>query len=270
MVEKVRWRGTPGVGDFMMALNVCHNYAHRFNCRINLEMHWEHGEGYLHHPDDPETIVERMEWIHSRYHRSEDVSISHCYNSDLFEHGAFNPNKQKRRFYFDSGAFDDPSFQPDADWVFKKSEFITPKPKKLVIWTPQHNKEPPRSWKRFLTFEDWSSIIEMFRREEWNIVELSYRTPIRDAYRQVQSAELVICYDGMWHYIARNFAKPIAIPSWEGITTYHTPQVVKRSSREKFLKFIKGGKKGIEDPIRVMKDKSASYKKELVKYHEDR
>jgi hypothetical protein len=33
----------------------------------------------------------------------------------------------------------------------------------------------------------------------------------------------------MWHYIARNFCKPMVVVSPEGITTYHTPQALKVS-----------------------------------------
>ena len=41
--ELVTWRGTPGVGDFMWALNACHRYAADHDIiKVNLEIHWEH------------------------------------------------------------------------------------------------------------------------------------------------------------------------------------------------------------------------------------
>ena len=67
--EKVSWRGTPGVGDFMWALNSCYAYAIRDNVYVDLEMHWEHGEDYYHHFEDPETIIERMEYIPNRFNK---------------------------------------------------------------------------------------------------------------------------------------------------------------------------------------------------------
>ena len=30
-------------------------------------MHWEHDEDFLYHPDDPETIIDRMNFIHPKY-----------------------------------------------------------------------------------------------------------------------------------------------------------------------------------------------------------
>ena len=223
-MEKVRWRGTPGVGDFMWALNSSHKYAYNTGERVNLEMHWEHDEDYLHHPQDPETIIQRMEWMHTKYHRQDDVKITHVYNSDLFESGAFNNNQNKDRYYFDSEAYK-PTGSPDNNWVFKKKEFV-PKTKKIVMWTPHYNKESPRSWKRFLTSDDWYDIIKLLSWKGWILQELTYRTPIKEAYKHIQECDFIVCYDGMWHYIARNFAKPMYIPSWEGVTSYNTPNTI--------------------------------------------
>ena len=82
MSELVTWRGTPGVGDFMWALNSVHLHSWRTKTPIDLEMHWSHGEHHLHHFEDPETIIERMQYMHIFYDRKEDVKISHVINTD--------------------------------------------------------------------------------------------------------------------------------------------------------------------------------------------
>jgi|TARA_B110000908_G_C10210727_1_gene430082 hypothetical protein len=256
-MEKVRWRGTWGVGDFMHSLNVCHNYCFYNNTKVNLEMHWQHDEDYRHHPDDPETIIERMSWIHDQYYRQDDVVVTHVFNSDLFQSGNTNPDKQKDRFYFDSNAYD-PSSAPPNDWVFKPEVYL-PKKKKIVIWTPHYNSEPPRKWKRFLTKDDWAGIIKLLRWKGWILVELTYRTPVRDAFKQIQEADFIFCYDGMWHYIARNFSKAMFIPSWEGITKYNTPMAMTRPNKEGVLDFIQDGGEGFEPNLTRMKDKSNDY-----------
>jgi len=222
-MEKVRWRGTWGIGDSMHALNVCHKYARDTKQKINLEMHWSHDEDYLEHPKDPETIVQRTDWIHKQYHRQEDVTMTHVFNSDLFPKGNMNPEKDKTRFIFDSGKGE----PVDNNWVFKPEAFDTKRTKKIVIWTPMKNSQAPRNWKNFLTKEDWHDIIKMLSWEGWNIVQLTYRTPIRDAFRQIQQARFIVCYDGMWHYIARNLGKPMFIPSYESITNYNTPNAIR-------------------------------------------
>jgi len=266
-MEKVRWRGTWGVGDFQHALNVCHNYCFDNTVKANLEMHWSHDENYKPHPDDPETIVERMEWLHNKYHRQDDVVVTHVFNSDLFPSGNVNPDKSKPRFFFDSNKFD-PTSAPPNDWIFKPEEFVKKRPK-IVIWTPAYNSEPPRSWKKFLTIDDWSDIISLLRWEGWILVELTYRTPIKDAYKQIQEADFIVCYDGMWHYIARNFGKPMYIPSWEGITDYNTPQCIRKPSRKSTMEFFADGGEKFQPNLSKMKTKADRYIRMLKeKYHE--
>jgi hypothetical protein len=50
----------------------------------------------------------------------------------------------------------------------------------------------------------------------------------------ISTARMVLCYDGMWHYIARNLLTPMVVVSTEGITSYHTPHAVKVSGVEKY------------------------------------
>ena len=266
-MEKVRWRGTWGIGDSMQALNACHNYAHTNGFTVNLEMHWSHGENYFEHPKDPETIVERTNWIHTQYHNKELVNLTHVFNSDLFPSGNVNPDKQKARFYFDSNAYD-PNGGPPNDWIFKAQSF-TEKKRKIVIWTPTYNSKPPRKWKRFLTNDDWCGIIKLLSWEGWNTVELTYRTPIKDAFKEISEADFIVCYDGMWHLIARNFAKPMLIPSWEGVTAYNTPQAVKLRNRESFLEFIGDGNEHFTRGLTHMKRKARGYEKIIKKFYED-
>lgn len=264
-MEKVKWRGTWGMGDSMQALNVCHNYSFKNKIQVNLEMHWEHDENYLHHPKDPETIIQRTDWIHRQYHRQNDVMLTHVFNSDVFPHGNTNPDRNKKRFYFDSGAFND-EVTPPNDWIFRPETFKL-KRNKFVYWTPTYNSEPPRSWKRFLTNNDWYDIIKLLSGKGWIPIELTYRTTIRDAFKQIQEADIIVSYDGMWHYIARNFGKPMFVPSWEGITTYNTPQALKRSSRHKTLNFFYND---LDNNIDKMRKKSEVYLDMLKsKYHEN-
>ena len=88
--------------------------------------------------------------------------------------------------------------------------------------------------------DDWEKFIrDLEKWEGWDVIELTYRTPIRDAYNQIRRARYVASYDGMWHYIARNFCKPHLIPSNEGVTTYNTPNAVKVATTEGMANFFK-------------------------------
>ena len=43
----IKWRGTWGIGDAMMALNVAHNYSFTYDTPVKLEMHWPHDEDFI-------------------------------------------------------------------------------------------------------------------------------------------------------------------------------------------------------------------------------
>ena len=241
-MELVTWRGTPGVGDFMWALNCAHNHAWTVKTKVNLEFQWNHDENYLHHFEDPETIIERLDYIHNFYHRKDDVHVSHVFNAygryrdwkyedDLkMQDGRLRqvaidrPNKN--RFWFQSERFQDTkdSRIPFSDWGFRKDCWKKTDKRKVVIWRPLFNAEIPRTWKRELTNDHWDDIINSLSAAGLYTVELTYRTPVSEAFYHISTCRQVICYDGMWHYIARNFHKPIMVASKEGVTKYHTPQ----------------------------------------------
>lgn len=245
--ELVTWRGTPGVGDFMWALNSCHRYAADHNIRkINLELHWEHGEDYLHHFEDPETIIERCNYIHNFYHQQDRVEIHHIFNAvgryrdwkyadDVVnENGvnrvkAVNAHGQKNRFWFQSGFYNDDqgSPAPNNDWIFRQDAFQEYNPKRIVYWRPTWNAEKPRTWKRLFDNNDWEQLIIHFKAMGFEMHELSYRTPASESMYLISTARMVICYDGIWHYVAKNFARPLAVISGEGVTKYHTPNALR-------------------------------------------
>lgn len=249
-MELVTWRGTPGIGDFMWALNCVHNYCYNNNKKVTLEFHWEHNKDHLHHFEDPETIIERLEYLHNFYHRKDDVKIVHVYESDgrykdwKFSDDLVSENdgsvriaairRKKSRFWFESGEYSDEeeSKIPNSDWIFREDSFREIDKRKIVIWRPTFNAETPRTWKRQLTNNQWDDIISKLRQEGLYTVELTYRTPVSEALYHISTCRQIVCYDGMWHYVARNLCSPMVVISTEGITKYHTPQCVRANPHD--------------------------------------
>ena len=288
-MELVTWRGTPGVGDFMWALNSVHNHCYSTNTKVLLEMHWEHNEDYLHHFEDPETIIERMSYIHNFYHRKEDVEIKHVfakktrysdwkYSDDVVptEDGRVrvatkNKHAPKNRFWFQSGTYTDNigGTTPNPDWLFRKEVLDREvKSNKVVVWTPVLNAELPRTWKRFLTHQNWHDIIQAMRQAGLDVVELSYRTPISEAMYHISNARLVVSYDGMWHYIARNFCTPMIVVSPEKITKYHTPHCIVASPFENEDKNIFWWVDNMAEMLGHSKKKAKKFEDKMRKFYE--
>ena len=77
-----------------------------------------------------------------------------------------------------------------------------------------------------VTNEMWDQAIDFLRSIGYNVVELSYRSPIREAHYHIATCKLVISYDGMWHYFAKNYYKPMIVASRSAITRLHTPHAL--------------------------------------------
>lgn len=243
MEQIIQWRGTIGVGDSMQALNVCHYWSRKNKSRVRLQMNWNHGKDFIYHPDDPETIIHRTNFIHKKYFQSDRVILEHVYNSPNFKFRFWDYGKVRVNFVglniHDQGSRNGQAGAwYAADWLFDHKEFVKPK-KKIVVFHHGNNAEPPRRWKRILEYKDWVRAIDIMKSwGEYDVVELNYRTPISVAYKQIQECEFVVCYDGMWHWIARNFLKPMLIPSYEGITSYNTPNAIKAKDKKTFFEML--------------------------------
>ena len=285
--ELVTWRGTPGVGDFMWALNSCHRYATDNDVsKINLEFHWEHGEDYLHHFEDPETIIERCDHIHNFYHDKDRVEVHHIYNAQgRYRDWKFNDDvvlesngekriaaimREKARFWFQSGHYTDKTGDraPDNNWIFRKDAFQDIVSNRIVFWRPTWNAEQPRTWKRQFTNEDWDQLINHFKALGFDMHELSYRTPASEAMYLISTARMVICYDGIWHYVAKNFARPLAVISGEGVTKYHTPNALRLNPNKEYEdEGVWWWIENIGVLLGQTKKKAIKYEKDLSKYY---
>jgi hypothetical protein len=253
-----------------------------------LELHWEHGEDHNHHFEDPETIIERCNYIHNFYHQQERVEIHHIFNADgRYKHWKFdddvvletNGDRRiaaidnhgfKARFFFESGHYDDTpgSDAPDNDWIFREDAFQDYNPNRIVFWRPTWNAERPRTWKRIFDNSDWDHLIGHFRTLGFDMHELSYRTPVSEVMHLISTSRMVICYDGIWHYVAKNFARPLAVISGEGVTKYHTSNALRLNPelpREEMGAWW--WIEHIEDLLEQTKRKSVDYEDRMKTYY---
>ena len=220
----VEWKGTPGVGDFMMGLNCCHLIAQLIKEPVYMDIHWYHSQDYLFHCEDPETIIERFQYIHKFYKNYDQVKVNHIFQSndmDLFEaryRGFLRTDKSRG--------------QPPkglTSWVFNDTiRSVKTDENKIVIWKPFLNATPAPEWKKSISSGNWNMITDWYltQKHKYQIVELSYRTPIREVMYHMSTCHAVVAYEGMWHYFARNLLKPTVIIGNNSIHLCHDPQAV--------------------------------------------
>ena len=117
-----------------------------------------------------------------------------------------------------------------------------------------------------LTKEDWEISKVRFETVA-ELKELSYRTPVQKVFKIIKECDFIFCYEGMWHFIARNFAKPIVIQA-RVITEakQNTPQVKQLQSREDYLEWLN---RDMRTNITGMQNRAREYYKRLIKYYED-
>lgn len=212
MHDKVlNWGMSPGMGDVMNALNCAYRWAEEFDSSLLLNLHWPHDKDHKHHPEDPETIIERTDYIKDFYIPS-NVEVNHITPG--------NPKYQLKEYRFDW--FKPRKHRHVNSWGFKPETYLPTQENKIVIWRPIFNAETPRFWKRSIPNSEWELLINYFKTIGYEIVELCYRTPISEVTYHINTCDFIICYDGMWHYIAKNFYKPMFIASIDKITKYHT------------------------------------------------
>ena len=148
--DYIEWKGTPGMGDAMYGLNIAHMRAFIIQKPVTINMHWYHPKDFYYHFEDPETIIERVEYIHSKYMWSDMVHVEHTFNSNDLELYA-------RRYRNVCRKHKDPIARY---WIFDPKYFTTPTPKKILIWRPSFNADTPRYFKLPLNDSEWIDIIE--------------------------------------------------------------------------------------------------------------
>lgn len=213
---EVDWKGTHGIGDYMLALNTCHNLSVLIQRRIKLRIHYPHGPDYYFSYEDPETIIERGSYIHQLYWRKHDVAVEHVYNSN--DERIYIEMQQVLKSASDNHMRTGPDREKRANplyglnnWVFDPKYFVPSIRDKVVIWRPKFNFTDPPNWKKVLSDDEWDMVIKKLKGRGWKIVELDYRVPIREAVYHISTCRWVLCYDGMWHHISKLFGKPTVV-----------------------------------------------------------
>lgn len=224
--NEVDWKGTPGVGDVLFGLNIIHMLHHlskkkRTVDKSIINIYWNHSKDHLHHFEDPETIVERADYLHKFYHDYESVIVNHIFDSndkeiEMLRHRGF------QRVQSPVTVIDGMS-----SWMFRRDVWCdNPVPNKVVFWRPLFNAEIPRGWKRTFSASDWDKILDILDSKGFDLIELTYRSPVREAFYHIKTSRFCIFYDGMWQYIAKNMCKPVISLGDNSITRIHSPQGV--------------------------------------------
>lgn len=211
-------KGKYGVGDSCWALNIAHNTSKVLSQTITLDCHWNWDRTHKHSIDDTENIIDQFDYIHTFYRNKENVVINHIVNSS-------------KSNMLDSGGRllygPDPIYKDTRTcnwWKFDPRLRLSKTEKKVVIWRSTFNTDKlPNKEKEILSNDDWKKVIYNLKKSGYSVVELCYRTPIRESMYHINTCSSAIGYAGMWYYFANNWQKPTIIVSNRTLTKTHSP-----------------------------------------------
>lgn len=217
-------RGTPGAGDFMYTMSSAIYIANLLKTKINLIFYWDHDALYQHHFEDPESIFEKIDWFYARLHKNHLLSYEHVYDFQVKKMFGSDMTHNIERTDTESGKNITKGL---CSWKFKPHLYThATLLKKVAVWRFKFNAETPNGWKIRYSNEDWDAAVDSVRSQGYDVIELDYRTPIREAFYHIQTSRFVMGYDGMWHYLARMLYKPTIITGDNNIVQMHDPQAM--------------------------------------------
>ena len=112
-------------------------------------------------------------------------------------------------------------------WLFQE-RFLQSKIHKnlVVIWRTSFVRTKFPGFKASYDDAYWDLIIPLLKMQGYTVIDVDYRTPIREVFYLISACEFVVAYNGMYGYLAKNLVKPSIILGNSGILKTHNPQAV--------------------------------------------
>lgn len=192
---KIEWRSREGLGDFITGLGYAHSATIKYDRPVHINFHWPNPKDHLMSKLDKESINYRFDHVLSLMKPVEQLTISHTYSS-------VPPWRFVNEFE---------EFNPVHGLWYPKDD-ITSEKNLVVFWSSKHNLDFPGYHKDPL-YDYWDDIVDNIRAEGYRVVEVTYRTPIKETMDLIQRCEFGIGYEGMVHQLFKFVWKPLVCAS---------------------------------------------------------
>lgn len=190
----ITWRGGIGYGDTLNAITYSYSCTIKYNQPVYTNIIWPFPGNYKHSKNDPETVVDRFNYVASTM-----VQGTH---QVFFNHAFIN---KKTPFRYINNL--DEANPLQGVWYHNQTQTTT---KKVVLWSSRHNAEPVDRVKD-PSIEQWDYLIQWLTYIGYGVVEVTYRTPIKEVIQHINECCVGIGYDGMIHQFFKYLWKPIIV-----------------------------------------------------------
>lgn len=191
----INWRSKEGYGDFITGIGYAYSSTIKYDRPVHIVFHWPNPKDHLLSLEDKESIFYRFEYIKDFMRPAENVTISHEFSS-VPEYRFINELEE---------------FNPLHGLWYPKNE-VKEEHGLVVFWSSQHNLEFPGYHKDPL-YDHWNVIIKQLKSIGYNVVEITYRTPISEVMDLMSRCEFGIGYEGMIHQLFKFMWKPLIVAS---------------------------------------------------------
>lgn len=199
----LEWQGGIGYGDIVGPISYAYNLSYQLKEKVNLNLHWKTPIEYLYSDNTPEPLYKQAEFINDMCEKSgTDVSLNFVFDSNYTER--FNN-------YYQEAYYEDPKHN---EWIVSNQFKHNPVKNKVVVNSTLENIESfktysdqRKKWKDEQK-EDWVPLIQNLKNSGYEVVEVGYRTPIKECVEHIRTAEVFLGYHGATLWLARLIGIP--------------------------------------------------------------
>lgn len=232
-----------------------------FKKKVYLKYHWLNSPEWKFHFEDPQTIIEQQQYLLTRMHGygKVKVDVENIFNtSQDFLNGDLHSHIERPNGY---AVLEGPN-----TWLFRE-QFLNLKPydNLVVVWRTKFISSNYPKFKDSYDSSYWDLIIPILKMLNYNVVEVTHRTPISEVFYLISRCKFVVAYNGMYHYIAKNLVKPMIVLGDSSIIRTHNPQAIhfyaphKDKSEREVLDYLLN----IKTNYRMMEKKVCKVKKQI-------
>jgi len=189
----IEFRANEGYGDFITGLCYAHASVIKYQQPVHLTLHWPNPKDFLFSDIDTESIFYRYEYILNYLKPVNGLSISHKFSS-IPKYRFINELEENNHLHGLWYLKDEPNVQPGL----------------VAFWSSKHNLNFPGIHKDPL-YQHWDEVVKNLKAEGYNVVELTYRTPIETVMKVITTCEFGIGYEGMVHQLFKFTWRPLVV-----------------------------------------------------------
>jgi hypothetical protein len=265
--------------DIIRGLSCAYYYAKLNEIDLNVEVVWLEQEiddkFYFKGWEENESILEKFEYIHSlrdfMYDRKINFDHKIVSKSELNkvrrEQTKFIHNFIKTKHPLEKWTRQENQIRPELDFkgiIWPLKNIHKRERGKLVLWRPtfnhdlQINKENSFGWhthshvwikKALFQYEEWNAVISNLQ-ENFNVVEIEYRTPIREIVYHLSTCEVAYGYSGLCQNLSVCLNTPTMMLDFKNSTNECYDHLIEERSVDLYSK-----KEYVQQHITIAKEK---------------